>query len=126
MNERQMQAGLAHKYAGMKDAEFLALIDATGGWPVGFKYVGFEHTDSRAAGFTNSPRNDGWWTVVASADDYYVWKLSPEALQRIVDAGAEFSSRIVRRHVADAAKLEIRNSRGYVAARALPQGAPHD
>lgn len=118
MTERKMQPGLVHEFAGVKDGSFFALIDTTGGWPVGFKYVGFEHTDSRAAGFTNSPRGNGWWTVVASADDYYLWKLSPEAMQRIVDAAAEFSARIVRNHRADAAKLDIRNSRGYVAARA--------
>ena len=83
---RLMREGLAHTRPGLDDSDFFQMIDDTGGWPVGLQYVGFEHTCSRLAGFTNSPGNTGWWTVIASADDYYLWKLSPEALQRIVDA----------------------------------------
>lgn len=70
----------------MSDADFFRLIDSTGGWPVGYEFVGFEHSTQRAAGFCHSCHNDGWWTVIASADDYYLWKLSRKALQRIVDA----------------------------------------
>lgn len=83
MTSRQIQNGLRHTW-GMKDEAFFAMIDATGGWPAGFRYVGFEHTDERNAGFCNSPHNDGWWTVLFDADDYYLWKLSPDALQRII------------------------------------------
>jgi hypothetical protein len=81
-----MREGLAHTHSGLDDSVFFQMIDETGGWPVGLKYVGFEHTSSRNAGFTNSQGNTGWWTVIASADDYYLWKLSPEALQRVVNS----------------------------------------
>jgi len=113
---RQMREGLRHTRPGQPDAEFFSAIDATGGWPVGLQYVGFEHTDSRNAGFTNSPYNDGWWTVVASADDYYLWKLSPAALQRIADA-------VVRSIQLSAPDMAVRpptiwSSRGGIAALA--------
>ena len=68
------------------DVELFKLIDQHGGWLQGYQFVGFCHTEERQAGFCNSPANDDWWTVVANADDYYFWKLSPEAVQRIVDA----------------------------------------
>lgn len=86
MSKILMREGLAHSNFTLKDSEFFEMIDATGGWPVGYRYVGFEHTDERDAGFCNSPRNTGWWTVVADSDDYYMWKLSAAALQRIADA----------------------------------------
>lgn len=109
MSERKMIPGLRHEYSSMSDDKFFASIDATGGWPVGFKYVGFEHTSERAAGFCNSPNNDGWWTVLASADDYYLWKLSPAALQRIADAARE----AITLSKVDAGKLHIRNWMGF-------------
>jgi hypothetical protein len=86
MSERMMVAGLCHERPGLSDKDFFARIDANGGWPLGYRYVGFEHTDKRAAGFTNERHNTGWWTVIADADDYYLWKLTPEALQRVADA----------------------------------------
>jgi hypothetical protein len=116
MSERSMVAGLRHRHMGIKDHEFFAEIDAAGGWPLGYRYVGFVHSEGREAGFCNSPHNDGWWTVIASADDYYLWKLSPEALQRIVDAAV---SAIRLPHV-EAQKLRIRNSSGYLATLASP------
>lgn len=85
-SDHLMIPNLRHARPSLDDAEFFALIDECGGWPVGYSYVGFEHTESRDSGFCNSPRNTGWWTVIASADDYYLWKLSPAALQRIADA----------------------------------------
>jgi hypothetical protein len=113
MSNRKMVPGLSHQFRwASKDGLFFAAIDAAGGWPIGFAYVGFEHTDERAVGFTNSPHNDGWWTVLASADDYYVWKLSPQALQRIVDA-------VIRSTTVNAPKasaLWIKSSSGHRAA----------
>lgn len=108
MSARLMVPGLAHRHPGVDDAEFFAQIDAHGGWPIGYSHVGFEHTSERSAGFCNSPSNDGWWTVLASADDYYLWKLSPVALQRIADAVV--ASIWVPR--VDAKFLSIRNSLG--------------
>lgn len=106
---RLMREGLAHHFPGMKDSDFFALIDATGGWPLDYRSVGFEHTDNRAAGFTNSPNNDGWWTVVADSDDYYLWKLSPAALQRVVDAAVS----TIRLPKVNAQAMWIKNSRGH-------------
>lgn len=106
-----MREGLCHKSSRTEDGEFFALIDATGGWPVGYQYVGFEHTESRNAGFCNSPNNSGWWTVVANADDYYLWKLSPQAIQRIADAVVSS----IRLSAVSASRISIRNSRGYIA-----------
>lgn len=117
MSTRLMTQGLQHKWCAENSA-FLRAIDDCGGWPLGYKYVGFEHTETRDAGFCNSPHNDGWWTIVASADDYYLWKLSPEALQRVVDAAVE----AIRLPRLNAAKLWIKDSRGHKAATHPTQG----
>lgn len=110
-----MVSGLRHDWTWSADkSKFFQHIDALGGWPVGYAYVGFEHTYERAAGFTNSARNDGRWTVVASADDYYLWKLSPAALQRVVDAAVL----AVRLPTPRAGSLWIKDSRGNRAALA--------
>lgn len=111
MSKILMREGLAHSNFTLKDSEFFEMIDATGGWPVGYRYVGFEHTDERDAGFCNSPRNTGWWTVVADSDDYYMWKLSAAALQRIADAVVSS----IRLSAVSASRISIRNSRGYTA-----------
>lgn len=111
MTGRKMIDGLRHVYC-VDDAEFFTAIDAAGGWPVGFRFVGFEHTSERAAGFTDSPHNDGYWTVLASADDYYLWKLTPVALQRVVDAVRE----AITVPPINASKLHIRTWRGHRAA----------
>lgn len=110
--------GLRHNFhwAG-DDAKFFQAIDEHGGWPVGYQFVGFEHTDERAAGFCNSRQNTGWWTVIAAADDYYLWKLSPAALQRVVDAAIDHA-RITRPLVAN---LRIKDTFGD---RAVLQKAP--
>lgn len=113
MINRKMIPGLRHQYC-VPDDVFFAAIDASGGWPVGFRFVGFEHTEQRAAGFCDSPHNDGYWTVIANADDYYLWKLSPLALQRVADAVRE----AITLPTVNASRLSIRNWRGYRAALA--------
>jgi len=60
-------------------SNFFARIDECGGWPLGKQYVGFQHSDERLAGFTDTPRSDGWWTTICHVDDYYFWKLSDKA-----------------------------------------------
>lgn len=85
MSTRLMRPGLSHPSMFATDEQFFKMIDDTGGWPAGYKYAGFEHTDERLAGFTNSCVNSGWWTVVVNEDDYYLWKLSPEKLKRLMD-----------------------------------------
>lgn len=65
------------------DAKFFARIDEFGGWPVGMNYVSFAHSSERECEFGNQYLRTGWWTTVATADDYYRWKLSPEAMNAI-------------------------------------------
>lgn len=115
MSARRMVPGLRHEGMGLKDEEFFAHIDANGGWPLGYRYVGFVHSDAREAGFCNSPVNDGWWTVVASADDYYLWKLS----QRVVDATVD----AIRLPRVNAQKVHIKSWRGWRAAIAKATGS---
>ena len=62
---------------------FFARIDKFGGWPVEKRFVGFVHTKERKAGFTDEPIRHGWWTTICSSDEYYRWKLSPEAIAKI-------------------------------------------
>lgn len=109
MSDRLMRLGLVHEYGGINTERFLKLIDETGGWPLGYEYVGFEHSTERQAGFTNSPQNDGWWTVVYSSDDYYLWKLNHKAIQRIVDAAVS----AIRLPAINASSVWIKNSRGH-------------
>ena len=93
--QRKMVKGLAYEsISSLRLPSFFERVDELGGWPVGYMYVGFEHTLERKAGFTNSPRNDGWWTVLASTDDYYFWKISDVGKQKIVDRIVR-SSRVV-------------------------------
>lgn len=118
--DRLMVDGLCHEYAAMSDSDFFASIDAHGGWPIGYQFIGFVHGTKREAGFCNSPANDGWWTVVASADDYYLWKLSPEALKRVVDAAID-AARITR---VDPQRMLIKNWRGWKAVVSTTGAAP--
>lgn len=107
---RLMREGLSHRYPGVPDEELLKAIDATGGWPVGYQYIGFEHTEERKAGFCLSSHNDGWWTVVMSADDYYMWKLSPAALARIAAAAINRCAAVVK--TTSPKELRVTNWRG--------------
>lgn len=79
-----MVKGLVHKGIFTTKDQFFAAIDEAGGWPLGYEYVGFEHTEERKAGFSNSPIYHGWWTTLYSSDDYYFWKLSDEAKHKII------------------------------------------
>ncbi|WP_423459924.1 hypothetical protein [Ottowia sp. VDI28] len=78
--------GLRHAYAGLKDADFFAHIDDCGGWPLAYPYVGFAHSEKREAAFTMEHVHNGWWTTLYHRDDYLMWKLSPEAWERIFAA----------------------------------------
>lgn len=81
--------GLHHAHAGMKTQAFFEHIDACGGWPLDYPYVGFAHSDEREAAFTMEPTHNGWWTTLYHRDDYLMWKLSPAAWGRIFDAVRE-------------------------------------
>ncbi len=78
--------GLRHAHMGLKMADFFEHIDALGGWPLDYPYVGFAHSDEREAAFTLQNINHGWWTTVYHRDDYLMWKLSPAAWDRIFEA----------------------------------------
>jgi hypothetical protein len=58
------------------DDKFFLRIDKCGGWPLGKKYVAFKHSEGRECEFVDRPIRSGMWTSVASADDYYWWKVS--------------------------------------------------
>lgn len=73
---------LNHKWCETNE-RFFERIDACGGWPVGMRYVSFEHATERLCEFGNEYLNTGWWTTVASADDYYLWKLSDAAIKKL-------------------------------------------
>lgn len=103
--------GLHHQWCA-KDESFFKLIDETGGWPLGYQYVGFEHTTERRAGFCNSSHNTGYWTVLFCADDYYLWKLSHEAIARIADAAIRKFCENTRDHRPPVDKLRIQGWHG--------------
>ena len=69
---------LTHKWMESDDS-FFKKIDECGGWPVNLKYVSFCHSDKRECIFGMESLRNEWWTTIYSADDYYMWKLSPEA-----------------------------------------------
>lgn len=76
---------LTHDWC-MKIEDFFKRVDECGGWPVGIQYVSFSHQveiNGRQCIFSNDYRRDGWWTTIAEADDYYRWKLSPDAMNKI-------------------------------------------
>ncbi len=77
MSNRIYREGLDYPLmAGVEANKLFEKVDATGGWPVEATQIGFDHTESRLAAFTAGEYNSGWFTIVATADDYYWWKLS--------------------------------------------------
>ena len=65
--------------------DFFERIDYFGGWPVGNKFVSFEHSETRKCIFGNEYLNTGWWTTICNSDDYYYWKLSDKKIKEIED-----------------------------------------
>lgn len=106
----KMIAGLAHKGACYQGHELFKKIDELGGWPVGYGYIGFEHDTDRDVGFCTENVNTGWWSILYSADDYYMWKLSPKALQNFADLVVS----AVRLPKVDAEALKKNNSHKFV------------
>jgi hypothetical protein len=84
-----MREGILHHKWCESNEEFFTRIDKFGGWPLGKKYIQFYHGDDRDCKFSNEYVRDGWWTTVASSDDYYRWKLSPEAISKIKSEAKE-------------------------------------
>jgi len=89
MSEILVRKELIHKSPGYKDEKFIEDIDATGGWPVGFKFVSFYHSleyEGRYCKFGNRYLREPFWTTVISADDYYWAKMSDEAKKKVTNA----------------------------------------
>ena len=67
--------------------KFLQRIDEFGGWPVNAKQVIYKHTGEtqRPCYFSTTEREvrDEWNTTVCFADDYYRWKLTPAAIEKV-------------------------------------------
>ncbi len=76
---------ILHHVFGEKDDEFFGRIDRLGGWPVAAKWVVLRHETARTCWFSKEWVGTGWNTAIRSADDYYRWKLSPEAISKIKD-----------------------------------------
>ena len=79
---------LQHKWCEPNE-DFFKRIDKFGGWPCYKKYVQFYHGDNRDCIFSDEYVRNEWWTTVASSDDYYRWKLSPEAINKIKSEAKE-------------------------------------
>jgi hypothetical protein len=102
MSDEIERCELTHKYPGYPLGSFLLDIDNTGGWPIGFKYVSFHHSNKRSCMFGNVPLRTEWWTTICSADDYYWWKIS-EAKKKLIahDVERSFWMRIRPREVSN-------------------------
>ncbi len=68
---------LCHRW-GWRKEEFFEEVDKFGGWPLGKKFVSFAHSEERECVFGNTYLRTEWWTTVATADEYYFWKVSQE------------------------------------------------
>ncbi len=90
MSDDTIKSIPAKLYHEMRDSDdvFFSRIDAYGGWPVGKKYVMFYHAGERIrpCEFGDNYVRNGWWTTTHSADDYYLWKLSAGAKEKLLQS----------------------------------------
>lgn len=87
-NKELVRKELVHLCSRLPIEDFFELIDQSGGWPVGWKYVSFFHDGpigNRYCKFTNHELRTGWWTTICSSDDYYYWKLSDDKKQLLIN-----------------------------------------
>jgi len=86
--------------------EFFSRIDACGGWPLGKKYVSFFHDIGieRRCEFGDTHLRNEWWTTIATADEYYWWKISTEYKAVIA---AEIRNKFVNQIQGMASSLEV-------------------
>lgn len=75
--------GLRHTDADMRTEVFFRYIDECGGWPLDYPYVGFARSSEREVAFTMEPVQTAQWITIYHRDDYLMWKLSPDAWERI-------------------------------------------
>jgi len=80
-----MIPGLSLQYGQYATATLYDDIEKIGGWPMEYKYAGFNHSERREVGFTNNPEGNGWWTVVGNKDDYHLSRVSQERLDKYTE-----------------------------------------
>lgn len=74
-------------------------IRTSGGWPDGKKYLAAFHGCElkRECMFCKMPVRNEWWTTIATRDDYFWWRISPEfKLSLARSTIEEFKHRIAR------------------------------
>ena len=85
-------------YRGEKIEVIFQQIDGEGGWPADKKYLCVAHDiGDRALEFTNEYRWNEWWSTLATADDYYWWKISQEFKDKIRAEHAQEFRKIIGR-----------------------------
>ena len=91
---------LIHRGFNYSDADFIAEIDRTGGWPVGYKFVSFFHSSqNRYCKFGNVDLREPYWTTVMSSDDYHSSKISKEGKKKIEREAMEKAARIINQRI---------------------------
>jgi hypothetical protein len=68
---------------------FFKRIDECGGWELNKPYVAFCHSDERECVFLDYEIRTGWWTTICHSDEYYTWKLTENAKNKLRAEGAE-------------------------------------
>ena len=85
---------------GESDDVLFNRIDSLGGWPLNAKSLvyqrGLYNNHQRPCYFSSLlDVRDGWNTSIKTADDYYKWKLSPDAINGIKEcAVSDFKQKI--------------------------------
>ncbi len=75
-------------------------IDNCGGWPPNSSFIAVHHSlqKQRPCEFMDRKIRNPWWTTIATSDDYYLWKLSDEAILKIKnEARVELIEQIPRK-----------------------------
>lgn len=86
-----------HIYGHTTEVGLVAMIDATGGWPIHAKHLVMRHDmqEKRPCYFTNSPfPNNEWNTSVLTADEYYWEKVS---IEKKIDFGNDCVRKALRK-----------------------------
>jgi hypothetical protein len=75
---------LKHNFHGSRE-DFFREIDKHGGWPPAAKSVVLSHASPDRECYFSVKENirDEWNTSLATADEYFLWKLSPKFLEEL-------------------------------------------
>ena len=77
---------------GETESVFFERIEKLGGWPANAKSVVYRHTGERERPCYFSTLDnvrDDWNTSIYTSDDYYLWKLSDKAKDRLREQGRQ-------------------------------------